>query len=324
MKINEKLIDYTLSKIERLKSLSHNTEGIFDIIFFRYYGTKIAIVCKNIGMVPNTVTFISLGIGLIAGHFFYYQNIWLNILGACLWTISMTLDFTDGSLARMTNKFSKFGRILDGVADNIRVITIYFHVCLRLHLQMGWWWIWIIAAIAGYFHSLQNALSDYYRNAYLYFVLDPQKEVDLSISAGGKRGKIDNSSHIHSDYKLLNWREHFIKKVFLLIYICYTALQESVSSTFIQLLQHINEKFKDNIPDWLREKYRELNQPLLWYYKILMMNTRMLVFFICLFMNAIPFFFYFQIIVLNILMVIVLLKQKSTNLKLIKVIENVA
>src|SRR6202158_6106436 len=80
------------------------------------------------------------------------------------------LDNADGQLARLTQRESRKGRIIDSVADHLVFVSIYLHLALRCVSEVSSPAIWVLALAAGISHALQGAAADYYRSTYLYFV----------------------------------------------------------------------------------------------------------------------------------------------------------
>ena len=150
-------------------------EEFIDVYIYRPIGYRVALLARILGLLPNHVTIASGLCGIIAGHFFYYDNWLLLIAGIILAVVSEILDCADGQLARLTGHFSQVGRILDGFFDNLKFISIYSHVATKIYNQTGYWWIFAVAFLSAESHSLQSAYADDCRNAYLYFAIDPEK-----------------------------------------------------------------------------------------------------------------------------------------------------
>jgi len=96
-----------------------------------------------------------------------------------LFVLSDVLDSADGQLARMRGTSTRFGRILDGVADNLRFINLYLHLLARLAFAGFGWEALALAALAGASHSFQSAAVDFIRQAYLYLGIGRGSELDL-------------------------------------------------------------------------------------------------------------------------------------------------
>jgi len=149
---------------------SEDTEEILDKLFYRPIGYRMAVVSKSLGLTPNAVTFTSMIIGVLAGYLFFYQNTEINLIGVFLLITAEALDAADGQLARMTNTYSRYGRIFDGAAGNLMFGSIYLFMSARFIIEGGTPWIFGIAVISSLSHSFQSAMSDYYRNFYLFFI----------------------------------------------------------------------------------------------------------------------------------------------------------
>ncbi len=285
---------------------SKDTEELLDRLFYRPFGYLMAIASKKIGFSPNVITIISIIFGVTAGLLFFYNNVTLNLIGVVLLVLAETMDSADGQLARMTNIHSRFGKIFDGVAGNLMFISIYLSLCARFVLNGGTPWIFLIAVISGLSHSYQSAMSEYYRNFYLYFVY-------------GKNGAtIDEAKDMKEKYKNYNWLKNFGKKFLLRVYINYTLQQESLSKSIRKFYKSVHKKYKRQLPDWLIQEYRRLNKPLLKYGNILTTNTRMIVLIITIFYADILYYFLFELIILNFLLIYFVLKHEKTSKQLIE------
>lgn len=284
---------------DSLKSM--DTEETLDIYFYRPWGYAWALLFMRLGITPNPVTVAGILIGSVGGFLFYFSDLQLNIIGMVLLVVANSLDSADGQLARMTNNKSRLGRILDGLCGNIWFVIIYVVLCLRLQNDGFGFWIWILAASAGAFHVQQAAMSDYYRNIYLFFLK-------------GKTGsEVDNGDQLKGEYIKLNWKAHFWKKIILKFYMDYTLRQEWLSKNLQKLLKLIRSQFGDAIPTSFAEEFRVKNKPLMKYTNILTFNTRIIALFVSLFLNEVWLYFVFELTVLNILLVYMILKQESIS-----------
>ncbi len=292
------------SKIEATFK-SHDTEEILDVLFYRPVGYIFALVSKSLGLTPNAVTFISILFGVTAGHLFFYQNVTINLIGVLLLIIAEALDSADGQLARMTNIRSRYGKIFDGVAGNLMFISIYVHLSVRFIIEGGTSWIFLIAIISGLSHSFQSAMSEYYRNFYLFFIL------------GENKGGIDELEDIQIIYKQLSWSRNTVQKTLLRLYINYTVQQKSLSKSILELYRYVNETFQNTVPFWLQKEYRNLNKPMLKYGNILTTNTRMLVLFLAIFFGNVLHYYLFELVILNSLLIYFVIKEEKISLYLL-------
>ena len=289
-------------KIPTLKSTlkSMDTEERIDLIFYRPVGYCWALMFRRLGIHPNAVTIISIILGVASGIFFYFNDLLLNIVGMILLVWANSYDSADGQLARLTGQKSQIGRILDGLAGDFWFISIYAALCLRLMPEWSFW-IWILAAVAGFYHSKQAAMADYYRNIHLFFLK-------------GKAGsELDNSEQEFSIYKSLPWKGYATLKLYHYLYAQYTASQERQSPAFQRLFPLIRRRFGENIPQELAEEFRKGSLPLMKYANILSFNTRSIVLFISLFLNLPWIYFIFELTILNGLFVYMIYKHESLS-----------
>lgn len=250
---------------------SQDTEEWLDIYFTRPLGLLWARLFNRFGVHPNTVTVISIILGVAAGVMFYFEDIWLNIVGILLLIWANIYDSCDGQLARMTGKKTRLGRVLDGFAGDVWFFSIYFFICLRLTPTWGVW-IWLLCAVAGFLcHGKQCALADYYRNVHLYFL------------KGETGSELDNSQKLSQEFRELRWKDDFIWKLFLYFYQGYTASQEKMTPRCQSFLRSVSEKYAgEALPGDLRRDFRAGSLPIMPLTNILTFNCRAITLYISL------------------------------------------
>ncbi len=279
-----------------LKSL--DTEEFIDIHFYRPIGYQWALLFNKLNVSPNAVTIASIFIGIAAGICFYYEDLMTNIIGMLLLIWANSYDSADGQLARMTGKKSALGRVLDGACGDLWFISIYAAICLRLTPEWGIW-IWVLAAITGYFHSKQAAMADYYRNVHLLFL------------KGESGSELSKSDKLVIEQAKLSWSKDFIYKLFGFFYINYTKGQEQFTPKFQKMMETLNKVYTDNIPEDFRQRFRAKSLPLMKYTNMLSFNTRVIALFISLFINLPWIYFVFELTVLNIMLVYMVVTHES-------------
>ncbi len=284
-------------------------EETIDIYFYRPIGYLIAKFCQAVHITPNVVTVSSIIIGLVGGHLFYYQDLTLNLIGMTLFLFADILDSTDGQLARMMNIYSRFGRILDGVGGNLMFGNIYLHFCARTIHAGGSPFVLLLAVIAGTSHSIQSGLADYYRNAYIRFVVNPSK------------GELDSLKKLRKDYQQFEWKKDFLKKLGLRFYINYTAEQEAFSRNFQALRAKVEEVYGKAISPSFSQEYQRLNKPLMKYYTLLSTNIRLIVMFTAILIDRVTLYFWFEVLLLNLVMILLTAVQEGRSKELIQWIE---
>jgi phosphatidylserine synthase len=278
---------------------ARETEGVLDLYFYRPIGFRLAEFFARLQMTPAAVTLLGGVCGVVAGHLYYYRDLRINIVGMLLHVCANALDNADGQLARLTQRESRKGRIIDSVADHLVFVSIYLHLTLRCVFEGSSPVIWVLAFAAGISHALQGAAADYYRSTYLYFV------------GNGGPIRIDSSSEVRLDYRRWSWRQEPWNKLLLALYLNFTCQQEMLAPHLKKLRETVSELFQGQIPTWLRARYRNLAGPMLKWWGLLMTNTRMLLLFALLLIGQPIYFFWFEFIPLNLLFVYLIFREET-------------
>ena len=282
---------------------SADTEEFIDIHFYRPIGYQWALFFHKLGVSPNQITIASIFIGIAAGVCFYFTNIWISLLGIFLLVWANSFDSADGQLARMTNQKSEMGRILDGACGDFWFGAIYIAIIFRLWPEWNFW-ILVLALVAGYSHSKQAAMADYYRNLHLLFL------------KGKKGSELDNSKDLAEKYPSISWKERPFVKFFEMMYLSYTKGQEQWSPGIQKMLSIINTKYEGITSDEFRKKFREMSFPLLKYTNMLSFNLRSIVLFISVLCGHPWFYFVFEITVMNIMLFYMVSKYEQISKKI--------
>ena len=278
---------------------SEDTEEWLDMHFNRPVGLVMALAGKRLGIHPTAITAVSIVLGVAAAWMFSYTDIRHNALGVVLLMLANFCDSADGQLARLANKKTLVGRVLDGFAGDIWFFCIYAALCVRMTWQempgtdtVWGLWIWVLAFIAGVLcHSPQSSLADYYRQIHLLFLK-------------GKAGsELDTYAAQRAIYDNLPKGSPLIEKMFYFNYANYCKSQERRSPEFQRLMAVINKKYGDvaHIPEELRKEFLDGSRPLMKYTNILTFNVRA----ICIYATCIAgcpwLYMLFEISVLTIL-----------------------
>jgi hypothetical protein len=295
----EKKLGYKAS----LKSL--DTEEHIDLAFYRPIGYAWACLAAKLGITPNAITIASIFLGVGAGIAFYFNDIWINIIGMLLLIWANSFDSADGQLARMTKQYSRIGRILDGLSGDLWFLSIYVAICLRENYTSAFfmahpWRIWVIAVTAGYCHARQAAMADYYRQFHLFFLHH------------GERSELEKSSDLQSKYDSMSWKKQPVQKFIMTFYLRYTINQEHLTPAMQKLRAALAERYPEgNVPVSFRDEFRRLSLPLMKYTNILSFNWRSIALFVSLFAQMPWLYFAFEIVVLNGLLVYMVTRHES-------------
>jgi len=112
----------------------------------------------KVGLSPNLVSLVGLGLGVLAAFLYYDLPEPLPVFGAFAamlgWHIS---DGADGRLARATGQTSAFGRILDGVCDHLVFSAVYLALAFQIINAGAPITVWWLVVGAGLSHAVQAA-----------------------------------------------------------------------------------------------------------------------------------------------------------------------
>lgn len=315
----------TLKEEYQASLKSSDTEEWFDLHFHRPLGFLWAKLFEKLGVSPNAITVASIFMGVAGGVMLYFHQpdlAWLNWVGMLLITWADTFDSADGQLARMTQQYSRMGRILDGVSGDFWFAAIGFALVFReLHFgdcitgphffEEHAWLIWTLGILSGVSHALQAAMADLYRQFHLFFL------------KGSQGSELDSAAKLKEQYHQLSWGRNFFNKLVLFFYSGYTANQERWTPNMQRLRRVLAEKFgEDGVPSQeFRDYFRSLSKPLMKYTNILTFNTRIIACFIAVIINAPWLYFVFEIVVLNLLLIYMIARHEGICKKAIKELE---
>ena len=96
---------------------------------YRFFGIIISPIFIKLS--PNLISFLSLLCGFIGLILSVLFSIKINYV-VFFFLFSFVLDFTDGLVARFTNKTSFYGRFIDGLFDII--VTSFLHIVFLIYL----------------------------------------------------------------------------------------------------------------------------------------------------------------------------------------------
>lgn len=280
---------------------SSDTEEWWDIKFNRPIGFFWAKCAIPLHITPNAITIASIIIGSAGSVLFYYDKLWLNVIGMLLLVLANTFDSADGQLARLTGQKTQLGRILDGLAGDIWFIIIYVALVLRM-VHGGWdpvWTAWVLGSLAGMCHIFAAAMADYYRNVHLFFV-------------NGKEGsEHDNSEGVSRTFREVKFSEQPFRKVSLWFYRNYTRQQEAFSPHLQAFWKVLLKKYPNEIPADLREDIRSRNRHFMPLTNLLQFNLRVAFLFLSLFLDMPWLYFLFDLTVMLAILIALILGEEK-------------
>lgn len=261
---------------------ARDVEGLLDIYFYRPIGFALARLFAALRFSPSGVSILGGAIGVVAGHLYFYPSLRVNVAGMLLHIGTNALDNADGQLARLTNRGSLTGAVVDGFADYIVFISVYVHLALRHIASGGSPWICLVALLAGASHAVQSLAADCFRDAYLFFV------------HGKRRGGTE-------DRPPERWAAR--------VYADYTRGQQMLAPYVTRLRETVGA----NVSPVFAARYRELCRPLIPWGNALATNARMLTLFAVLMLGAPSFYFAIELTVLNGVLFYLLHRERSAH-----------
>lgn len=295
------------NKSEKFKESlkSWDTENFLDRHFYRPVAYKFAVLLKNTNITPNSVTIISIFVGIGACLMFYPENLVINLLGFCILVFANILDCVDGQLARLTGIKSELGRILDGLCGDIWFLTLYTVLTLRLINGEGWgWWTILIAFASTVSHLTQAGMVDYYKTLHIHFL------------KGGINSEFVDSDAIKVKYKSLSWKEAPLSKLFMKLYQLYTMNQEFRKPNLKRLMEQLKVKYPDGYPEDIILKFREKSLKMMPLLDSFTFNARSVVILATLILNIVWIYFAIEILILNPLLVVAIRRHEKMCLEL--------
>jgi hypothetical protein len=263
-------------------------EEKLDLIFHRPLGLIFSKFAIKLGLTPLHVSFLSLFSGILGGILFYWQeNIFLTLLGSFILTLSAIFDSSDGQVARLTKKTTEFGRVVDGLIDNFVFVFIYFFASLHFYPLYGIW-IFVLAAVSGFFNSLHSLIYDFYKNevAFIYCGINSQRNEDIEEVKDKYKGK---GKGFFGKICYFLHRDYLRKQYFF-------TIRKGENKKRFEILKNSPE-----IKDAFREKYKKELLPLMPYWALFGgTNThRTLIMFFCIF-GSFHYYLIFNLICLTI------------------------
>ncbi len=107
--------------VEQYQKTTKKVSEVINSVLYRPLGFPLVLLGKKLQLTPNFFTTLSL-ISMLISAYMYSQN--MIYWAAILLFVKQILDCVDGSLARLTNQFSKFGGLYDFLGDIMGFIAV--------------------------------------------------------------------------------------------------------------------------------------------------------------------------------------------------------
>ena len=150
---------------------------------YRPISFYIASIAVKMGLSANDVSLISLIVAIAASGLYFTDSCWLYVVGALLVNFWLTLDCSDGNIARCVKK-EPFGEFVDALSSYILVNLLFFGVGLAVYrtggflIPAGQWQLLLLGGFTGASDSLGRLIFQKYEN-----VRQKQSEAVIAYSA---------------------------------------------------------------------------------------------------------------------------------------------
>jgi phosphatidylglycerophosphate synthase len=158
-------------------SKPRDIEEVGDIYLIRPLGFLLVQLLRHTPATPTFVSFLALLAGWWTAWLYFDATLiggpsMVGVIAFLAFLLHSALDSADGQLARITERYSTFGAIIDGLCDNLVFLAIYIAIVLGVWQRTGGGLpaLCALALLAALSHSVQSSLVTYQRFLYLNYV----------------------------------------------------------------------------------------------------------------------------------------------------------
>jgi phosphatidylglycerophosphate synthase len=275
-------------------------EEITNLYFIHPLASRLVPIFAQLHVTPNAVSIVGMLFGILSAFAYYrYWDPEFAIAGFALMIAWHIMDGADGQLARYTQSYSYFGKMLDGIADNVTFAAVYAAIAVAASRRHGNW-VYALIAISAVFHAIQSASYETERQEYDYLGWGkkpqepPPRNSDApdQIGPGGIRRLLD-----------------FLHRLF------YFGLSFPTAGT--------NRKFRETMAEALatdpgravrvRQLYRETLAPQIRSWSVLSANYRTLGIFIAALFKVPEYYFGFEIVGFSVVLAVLIRRLNSAH-----------
>jgi phosphatidylglycerophosphate synthase len=272
-------------------------EEITNLYLIHPLASRLVPIFARLHITPNAVSIVGMSFGILSAFAYYrYWDARFALAGFALMIAWHVMDGADGQLARYTQSYSYFGKMLDGIADHVTFAAVYIALAVASSRRHGNW-VYALIAISGVFHAIQSASYETQRQEYEYLGWDkkaqepPPRNRDRG-GAGGMRGLLD-----------------FLHRLYFLGLSFPTAgINKQFRDTMAQALQNHPEEAVA-----VRQQFRETLAPQIRGWSVLSANYRTLGIFIAALFKAPEYYFAFEIVGFSAILAVLVRRLNSAH-----------
>ena len=273
-------------------------EEITNLYFVHPLASRLVPIFARLGVTPNAVSIMGMLFGILSAFAYYrYEEPRFAIIGFALMIAWHVMDGADGQLARFTQSYSYFGKMLDGISDNVTFLAVYTALAICLSHQHGNW-MYALAAVSALCHAVQSASYETLRQEYDYlgWAKKPQEPPPRNSPERGR----DGPAFILRLFDVLH------RLWFLGLSVLTAGTNRKFRSTMAAALQS-----DSGSADLVRQHYRETLAPRIRSWSILSANYRTLGIFISALFKVPEYYFAFEIIGFSLALAVLLRRQNT-------------
>lgn len=279
-------------------------EEITNLYLIHPLASRLVPIFARLHVTPNAVSIVGMLFGILSAFAYYrYWDPRFAIAGFALMIAWHVMDGADGQLARYTQSYSYFGKILDGIADNVTFAAVYAALAVASSRRHGDW-VYALVAMSAVFHAIQSASYETERQEYEYlgWGKKPQEPPPRNGEARdrGGRGGIR---------RLLD----FLHRLFFGLSFPTAGINGKFRETMAEALQ--NDPAKAAL---VRQHYRETLAPQIRSWSVLSANYRTLGIFISTLFKAPEYYFGFEIVGFSVVLAVLVRRLNSAHEDLLR------
>src|SRR5262249_45032869 len=275
-------------------------EEITNLYFIHPLAGRLVPFFARLHITPNVVSVTGMLFGILAAFAYYrYADLRFAIIGFALMIAWHVLDGADGQLARFTHSHSYFGKVLDGISDNVTFLAVYTALAIALSRKDGKW-IYALVALSAVCHAIQSASYEAQRQEYEY----------LGRGKKPQEPPPPNSSERDGDGpRITRWLFDFLHRLF------FTGLSFPVAGITRKFRETMAAALQDQPgrATLIRQRYREILSSQLRHWSILSANYRTLGIFISALFKAPEYYFGFEIIGFSAALAVLIRRQSASH-----------
>jgi phosphatidylglycerophosphate synthase len=274
-------------------------EEITNLYLIHPLASRLVPIFARLHITPNAVSIMGMLFGILSAFAYYrYLDPRFAIAGFALMIAWHVMDGADGQLARYTQSYSYFGKVLDGIADNVTFVAVYAALAAASSRRLGHW-VYALAAISALCHAIQSASYETQRQEYEYLgwgkkPQDPPPRNSETSGRGGPAG--------------IRGLTDFLHRLFFGLGFPTAGINRTFRETMADALQNHPEKSVR-----LRQVYRETLAPQIRSWSVLSANYRTLGIFIATLFKAPEYYFGFEIVGFSALLAVLIRRQNSAH-----------